>query len=213
MTRGGAAAGCALALALCWWFWLRSPSLPASQADAGSEMDPIALPVEPTDSVAAQPPQRLQLSAAPPQAALAEKAADLAPSADTGRHIDPELEKPHGHPMEIENMRPPIASGPVKELKVKFANESFAGQSRQREAQLTAAVDGAGAPPGLLEQVQCKRSVCRLGMRWTGARMIHYLGVLSDLRDRYDRNLAVNPAIESEADGTRWLDVYVSVAR
>jgi hypothetical protein len=184
------------------FLWLSQTRVEPGEPALRSSLQPLT--TEPQPELTAQPVMRTSPAPAhapSPTPASAEPTDDM-PVAPA---------KPHGHSMELENIPPPGAMGPVRARKERFASESQAASSHARELKLRAAIEDT-APPGLLEDVLCRRTICRVRMDWKAERAIALLSVLSELRGRFDAELGVDEPSALDAAGTRRVEVYLELA-
>lgn len=186
----------AVVIGVCGLLWLSKTRVePGEPAAVSSSVQPV------TTEQAAPKPQVAQQPVMNPSS-------DPTPTAETAEK--PDEPRPQGHAMELENIPPPSAMGRIRERKERFQGESQTQTSRTREAQLTAAIEPV-APPGLLQEVLCRRTVCRMRMEWRADRAIALLSVLSELRSKFDPELGVDEPGAREPNQTRRIDVYLQL--
>jgi hypothetical protein len=113
--------------------------------------------------------------------------------------------------MELENLVPPPAHGPLRAYRVQYGDESPGAGSRQLEAGVRALFDDKDVPSELLDAVQCRRTICKLNVLWTPVYVKSYLVLLQRLRRDYDPELAAEPAANRGADGARAIELYVKL--
>ena len=125
----------------------------------------------------------------------------------------PEDEVVVGHPMALENLRPPPPSGPLRERKLKFASESRGPAAPELEDALGAALHDPDIPRELVRAVQCRRTLCRVDAAWTNRRAIAYVSLYGALlRHEAHGELAVDPTATTDADGERIIQLFVQPA-
>ena len=71
----------------------------------------------------------------------------------------------------------------------------------------------------LLRSVLCRTSVCRIQTRWSPARAQGFMSALMQLvtagtqdQSMFDNRIAISPEVETAADGSRAVEVYVRIA-
>lgn len=160
------------------------------QADPGSSVsaDLEAAPVEPQ-----LPAQAVQAPAPAPE--------PLGPAVPTSPAPPPTSELPR--------MPPPPSMGPVGPLKHRYESESAPGVQPAQQLQLTAAF--AGPVADLLDNVECRRTVCRVRLAWLPKHGFSGMQLLAELRRDFDPNLAVDEAGPSSASGAQSLDVFIDL--
>lgn len=155
---------------------------------------PAPAPLEPSP-VAPAPP------APPAPAAVSE--GDPEPSGEDGD------ETPHTFP-------PPASSGPVDEYKALYERESRDSAAIEFEQEIEAAFRTKNIPPGLLQSVVCRRSVCRVRTRWSQEYAEGFMMALTallivdpegDTAPRFDSILALDPESDP-ADRSQDVAVY-----
>lgn len=184
----------AVVVGVCGWLWLSKTRVePGEPAAVSSSLQAVTTePAASTPHVAQQPVMKPSPDPAP---------ADARPDDPT---------PPQGHAMELENIPPPGAMGRIRERNERFQGESQTQTSSARAAQLKAAIEPV-APPGLLQDVLCRRTVCRVRMEWRADRAIALLSVLSELRSKFDPELGVDEPGALEPNRTRRVDVYLQL--
>ena len=196
-----------LLLAALWTLLIWSPDA-AQQAsehsDAPIEPGPIVT-VAPTDA----PPAAL--APAPAAKPVAPHAAQ-APAEDDEplEPTEPVPAQPPTPRFTLPKLPPPQATGPIAALKVRFGNESPSATSKQVEQQLTAALQRTGPPPHSLEDVVCRRTVCRISWRWKAEHVIPYGQALGALRS-FDAHPGIEGAGAADADNSRPVAIYVDL--
>jgi hypothetical protein len=196
MTTSRVIAALVVVVAVCGVLWLSKTRVEPGEPPAlRSSVQPSTREAEaPRPKLAQQPVLKPSPDATPSNAT--DNTADNAPA--------------QGHAMELEHIPPPHAMGAIRERKTRFADESPAETSPAREAKLKAAIEPV-APPGLLEDTLCRRTICRVRMEWKADRAIALLSVLSELRSKFDPELGVDEPSALEPNGTRRIDVYLQV--
>jgi hypothetical protein len=198
-------AALALTAGLLWWSVISQPRdaeprsrQPSNDTRPSAQLMDAApreqeVPRQPV--VAAEPAKQVALSS-PQQPAEA----PAEPHAET-TEVEP--------PMDRQNMKPPVLRGPVTELKHRFNNESRSSASGQLESQVKALFADPNVPPELLDSVLCRRTVCKINLRWTADRMVGYVYVSGYLRRDFDPQIGVSPALENDASGARPIELYL----
>lgn len=187
-----------LLLAALWTALIWSPESAPSASVATEEPSEPAIAVQ---TPATPPP--------PPPSAAAAKPVSI----QTEEQLEPTEPEPAPQPalgFKLPKLPPPGASGPIAALKVRFGNESPTGTSKQSEQQLTAALQRMGPPPQSLEDVVCRRSVCRVSWRWKAEHVIPYGQALGALRS-FDANPGIDAAGPANADNSRPVAIYVDL--
>jgi hypothetical protein len=195
-----------LLLAAVWALSIWSPSheAPESVGDA-----PVPTAPEPAPMTAEPAP-----SAVPPPAKPEPQVEELDPERERD-HAEAPAEPPKpAWPMygQLPELPPPMASGPVSRLKARFGSESASDASKTNERRLSETVLQTGPPPELLDDVVCRRTVCRISMRWKTERMIPLMQAVGVLRRDYDRNLGTDAPGPLGKDAVRHVDLYVDLA-
>jgi hypothetical protein len=176
-----------LTILLFWWLAMSSPTTsPEVAAAAGSSA--------PAPSEVAASPARV-----PPKIAH--------------RPTNSEVNNPQRTAAEEASARVPKRQGPVAELSQRYASESRAQTSAEDEAQVRAAYVDPAIPPTLLRSVECRRSVCRVELRWRPEHQAGYILGLTRAVSKYVVPVGIKGAGPSEADGHHPVVVYIGLAR
>lgn len=178
------------ALLAIWWLAVSSPESPSDAEDfaaAGS-----AAPVQ---AARAEPP------AAATEAA--EPAAEAKPEPPSAANTPaPDRAKP------VVNALLPQRQGPVDELSKTFASESRGEGSAPEEARVKEAFVDPQIAKALLHSAECRRSVCRLELRWSAERDPGYVLGLTKAVGSFSAPLGVEEPGPADAQGQRPLVVY-----
>lgn len=193
-----------LLLAALWTLLIWSPDAaqqPSDTPDAPLEPGPIVTVVAPTDA----PP-----APAPPAKPVAPHAAQAPADDEQLEPTEPVPAQPPTPRFTLPKLPPPQAAGPIAALKVRFGDESPSATSKQAEQQLTAALQRTGPPPHSLEDVVCRRTVCRISWRWKAEHVIPYGQALGALRS-FDAHPGIEAAGPADADNSRPVAIYVDL--
>ena len=206
MTRSGwIALALATTAAILWLVTSLSTrgDRPAASDSTGVDEPELAPPAEP-EPRADQPAQ-----AAPPTA----PAPAAEPEEQPDEPADPPSQEPPTSPLP-----PPEKSGPVDELKARFASEPRDSAAGTFEKKIEAAFRHDDVPAGLVKSVLCRRTVCRVETSWTPDRAIGFMTGFTrllmtppgaDVPRPFDSNLGISPEGEPDASGVRAVDVYL----
>jgi hypothetical protein len=193
-----------LLLAAVWALSIGSPGheAPVPVVDAPAPSAPQPAPTTPEPAPSAVP------STAKPEPQVEDPEPELDPA-----EAPAESPKP-AWPMygQLPKLPPPEASGPVSRLKARFGSESASDASKTNERRLSETVLQTGPPPELLDDVVCRRTVCRISMRWKAERMIPLMQAIGVLRRDYDPNLGTDAPGPLGADDVRHVDLYIDLA-
>lgn len=212
--------GLPLAVALLWLMLTWEPvdrhvvESVSEEAPADEERQPTP-PQPPEVSVTTARPAAIP-AAAPPAAAPEpeeepEEPEDT-PSSIKLVHIDPQQQDPN-------ELTPPAASGPYKELQTIFESAARDANSSAMESTIESAFKAPEVPEGLLESVVCQGEVCRMRTRWTPKRAGGFMHAMMGLGSMhldedektllFERNYGFGEASERNTNGERYIDVYV----
>ena len=118
----------------------------------------------------------------------------------------------------LAKLPPPEKTGPVDALKARFDAEPRESAARTIEKQIEAAFDSTDVPVGLLENVICHSTVCRVRARWRPDRAIGFMSAFTRLLmvlpggsvpRTFDSNLGILPIGTGEGD-EHPLEVYIA---
>lgn len=185
-----------LLLAALWTVLIWSPEA-AQPASSTHDVE-----IEPAPTAPAPPAATL------PQPIAAAKQPTQARDDEDPDPAVPEPPVPSAPGFKLPKLPPPEAKGPVSALKLRFGNESASASSKQHEQQLTEALQRTGPPPQSLEDVVCRRSVCRISWRWKAEHVIPFGQALGALQ-RFDANPGIDAAGPANADNSRPVAIYV----
>lgn len=151
-----------------------------------------------------------------PRAPAAVIAPEPAPSAASEPQAEPpEAPAPEVHATrlpQIMDMPPPQAQGPIRALKLRFGSESASDSSRANEAKVKTTFTHFDPPPELLEDIVCRRSVCRITTRWRQDRALAFTIGLNELRREFDPNLGIDQPGPPDGERFRRIEVYLDLA-
>ena len=187
------------ALLAIWWLAMSAPEDPSEVEDfaaAGAPASPTR--EEPAEAPRDEPPKAEK--AAQPSEPVAPAAAPADPAA-------PDRAKP----TVIAVL--PQRQGPVDELSNTFASESRGEGSAPEEARVKEAFVDPQIAKALLHSVECRRSVCRLELRWSPERDPGYVLGLTKAVGNFSSPLGVDEPGPADAQGQRPLVVYFGLAR
>lgn len=120
--------------------------------------------------------------------------------------------------VDMANLPPPSASGPVIELQKEFESGARDASSAALEERITSAFKLQHVAPELLDSAVCHGSTCRVRTRWTSARAGGFAVAMTTLASQlsgeegsaplFDRNFGLGQASERNSNGERSIDVY-----
>jgi len=181
-----------------WWLAVSTPEDPSEGEDfaaAGAPASPT--PTEPAQAPAAHAEQpKTEEAAEPPGTPAA--TAPITPA--------PDRAKP------TVNAVLPQRQGPVDDLSNTFASESRGEGSAPEEARVKEAFVDPQIPKSLLHSVECRRTVCRLELRWSPERDPGYVLGLTKAVGSFSAPLGVEEPGAADAQGQRPLTVYFGLA-
>jgi type IV secretory pathway VirB10-like protein len=197
--------GLAAAAGIVWILWAWSPSLEEeAEAPADFAEDAAPAPVytaapeplaKPSPSTPAPTPQ--------PQQPEPQPDSESEPAASVERIPTP-------HPMSLDQTKPPEQSGPLAELKHRYASESRSAESAATEAKLQDLLaEARNVPSELVQGISCRRSVCKLELHWTARRRLGFVVVLESFKHMYNQRVAVDPPAGHSEDGTYVTTLYL----
>jgi hypothetical protein len=103
---------------------------------------------------------------------------------------------------------PPQAQGPVERLKQQFASEPRDSGANAIESRVQAAFRDPTIPPSVLAAVLCRKTICKLEIRWTEDHNTAYMLGLSRLLPDLSTDLAITPAGPRDGSGAIPVEVY-----
>jgi hypothetical protein len=106
-------------------------------------------------------------------------------------------------------MPAPTVTGPVSALKHRYESESAPDSPPPQQQQLTAAFTGEAAD--LLDNVECRRTVCRVRLAWLPKHGFSGMQLLAELRRDFDPNLGIAEAGPSSPAGAQPVDVFIDL--
>jgi hypothetical protein len=189
----------ALALIAVWWLAMSPvppPQEPAAVSGRGAMPIRAVAPVAGQAAIAHAEPAEEPSPAATAQAPSA--ATQDAPSARDDRGTS----TPHA--------TAPMRQGPVEELAKRFAGESRGATSDADDKRVREAFTDPTIPPALLHSAECRRSVCRVELRWSTQTDVGYVLGLTRAVGSFSAALGIEGAGEPDAEGVRPLVVYFS---
>ena len=177
-----------------------------------------------------EPPAATPVVAAPAEPApkpTQEPAVEPAPTPEETTEEALEGEPPSGiqlvhapkEDVDMANLPPPSASGPLKALEEEFESGARDAQSSQLEDKIGEAFKSQHVPPELLESAVCHGSTCLVRTRWTPERAGGFMIAFTTLAVQtvgedgttpiFERNFAIGQASERNSNGERSIDVYL----
>jgi hypothetical protein len=219
-----------LAAVACLWLLLtwepvsrEAPELSTADTEA-----PEAAPAPPP-SAALPPPlpsnQEPAVAQAPSPAAAHEEPAPPAAAptepdnADPLRHGSIPLVPADPRELNVADIPPPSASGPLEQLQKQFESGSRDAASTAMEQSVQEAFKLTGVAPELLESAVCQGEICRVRTRWTPERASGFTVAFSTLAlnlpgvdgtsAMFEKNFALGPASDRNSNGERTIDVYL----
>jgi hypothetical protein len=190
------------ALLVAWLTWAWSPAREEPSAPPTPDA-PVAL--APQISAPSPKPERAPV----PDPEPAAPTTTYAPNPDPNPEITPPERIPTPHPMSLDQTRPPEAFGALSELKHQYESESRGATSAAAEAHLRELTTQVNIPKELVQDISCRRKLCKIDMHWLPRRRIGFSVVVESLKNMYERRVAVEPALEKSDDGTYVTHVYV----
>lgn len=189
-------AALAAVLLAIWWLAVSTPEDPSEAEEFAAAGAPSAAP-EPVQTQAArvEPPDPKEPAEPPSAPAVAD--APL-PAQD--------------RPKPAINAVLPQRQGPVDELSKTFASESRGEGSAPEEARVKEAFVDPQISKALLHSVECRRSVCRLELRWSPERDPGYVLGLTKAIGSFSAPLGVEAPGPADEQGQRPLTVYFGLS-
>jgi len=202
--RGLMVLGLVGALSIAWLTWAWSPG-ELAQAPSASDAEEDVRPAAPAPPVLPAPAPAPVAKPNPPAPAAPLPAAAEEPLAQPERIPTP-------HPMSLDQTKPPESSGPLAELKARYASESRGADSSATEAKLRQLIsDARNVPSELVQGISCRRSVCKLELQWTARRRIGFAVVLGSFKEMYNQRVAVEAPSGRAEDGTYLTMLYLQL--
>lgn len=180
-----------------WWLAVSSPEEPSEAEDFAAAGAVAAPTLEPAQAPAVHAEQPKADEAAEP-AAVDPAAPAPAPTPD--------------RPKPTVNAVLPQRQGPVDELSNSFASESRGEGSAPEEARVKEAFVDPQIAKALLHSVECRRTVCRLELRWSPERDPGYVLGLTKAVGSFSSPLGVEAPGPADAQGQRPLTVYFGLS-
>lgn len=188
-------AACAVWLSLVW-----SPEVEAPPA-ANEAAEPEALELKQPEPVAEVAHRAVELQASAPKERPA-------PAPDASLLEKPER-IPTPHPMSLDQSKPPEQYGALAELKKQYETESRGEESSETEAGLRALINTPNIPAELVQDITCRRSLCKIEAHWTPRRRIGFAVLLESFKQMYSQRVAVEPALGQAADSSYVTTLYM----
>lgn len=202
MSTGVKIALLALALIVVWWVAMSPvPERHDHAAVSGSVAMPIRA-VAPLAGKAAAAPAHVEEPEPPEHEEPNQPAPSRAPEAPSAATAEPAA------PANL-----PTRQGPLEELVERFANESRGPNSDADDARVREAFSDPAIPSTLLQSAECRRTVCRVALRWTPETDAAYVLGLTRAVGTFSAAVAIEGAGQPESDGTRPLVVLFSLTR
>ena len=185
------------AACVVWLSWVVSPEIeeqPAENETAAIEAPPAAPVAKPA------PPEPVRPQQPAPQSAEPEPSAEAEP---------PPERIPTPHPMSLDQTKPPEQYGALAELKKQYESESRDDTSSETEAGLRALIKTPNIPSELVQDITCRRRLCKIEAHWTPRRRIGFAVLLESSKNLYNQRVAVEPAAGQSADGSYVTTLYI----
>jgi hypothetical protein len=99
--------------------------------------------------------------------------------------------------------------GPVEEYRSAFEREPRGSGNAALESEIRAAFTRPGAPAGLLGAALCRKTICKVEVRWSPDRTGEYVAAMTLLSPNFDREIAVVSHPKANKDDLRVIDVYM----
>ncbi|HKU37680.1 MAG TPA: hypothetical protein VJR89_06020 [Polyangiales bacterium] len=99
--------------------------------------------------------------------------------------------------------------GPVAEYRALFQSEPRDSDAAEIEGKLRGSFLDSDGAPDLIKSVICKRTVCRLEMRWSMERMRPYAAGLNRANQLVELQKALSPVSAADSQGIRLVEVYL----
>jgi hypothetical protein len=149
-----------------------------------------------TASAGAERPERA-LSAGPSATPAPEQEAAPAPPEGAARPA-----------AQQESSGPLRASGPIEEMKARFQSDPRDPRAHDYEQLIRRTFREKDIPEALLASALCKKSVCRVSLRWAPDRHMGTMEGLTRLVSSFDEQVAFDPAATAKPSGETDVDVY-----
>jgi hypothetical protein len=185
------------ALLAIWWLAVSSPESPSDLEDFAAAGAGAPLPVQAAAEAKPAPTAEAPVTA--------QEGEPEPPSAAST--VSPDRAKP------AVNAMLPLRQGPVDELSKTFASESRGEGSAPEEARVKEAFVDPQIAKALLHSAECRRTVCRLELRWSPERDPGYVLGLTKAVGSFSAPLGVEEPGPADAQGQRPLVVYFGLAR
>lgn len=204
MSTGVKVALLGLVLIAVWWLAISPVPERHDAADDAAVSGRVAMPVR------AVAPLAGKAAAAP-----AEPPEPTANTMNTAKEEAPEAPNapsaPEPEPAVQANL--PTRQGPLEELVERFASESRGPNSDADDLRVRNAFTDPEIPATLLQSAECRRTVCRVTLRWTPETDAAYVLGLTRAVGTFSAAVAIEGAGQPESDGTRPLVVLFSLTR
>jgi|GEM_PF-3313751 len=207
--RGMVVLGLVATVFIAWLSWAWSPSVDQDdQTDEPIARDEAGEAAPAPTSVVSQAPAAPVAKVSLP----APKAPAPAPEAPDASLLHQPERIPTPHPMSLDQTKPPEQSGPLAELKNQYASESRSADSSATESKLRGLIaESRNVPSELVQNISCRRSVCKLDLQWTARRRIGFAVVSGSFKQMYNQRVAVEAPSGRADDGTYPTTLYLQV--
>jgi hypothetical protein len=199
VSRNAVALGAVIAVGALLWL-VMAWHAPGGDEDVPVSLEPMDTPVAPLVAPAAPPPSTPAEPAPPPPP-------EAVPEQPSEAKADPDAPAPAPAQRVLEEQ---ITGdqGPVQEFRSQYALETRSSDSPQIEAHLRNAFYDP-RDPDLIKSISCRKSICKLEMQWSMARMRTYVRGLTRIGNGFERRYALSPITEPDANGMRTVEVYM----
>jgi hypothetical protein len=183
------------AACVVWLSWVVSPEVeepPAVIAAAEPAPTPVVASTKPAPAQPQPAPQTVEPEPSAPEETKPERI-------------------PTPHPMSLDQSKPPEQFGELAELKKQYASESRDDKSSTTEAALRKLIDTPNIPSELVQDITCRRDLCKIEAHWTPRRRIGFAVLLESSKNLYSQRVAVEPARGPSPDGSYLTTLYIRV--
>ncbi len=103
--------------------------------------------------------------------------------------------------------------GPVAEYRAQFERDTRGSDAAPLENRVREAFQASKEAPDLVKSVLCKKTVCKIEMRWSNERMRPYIAGLTRVwyGEKFARTPALSPVGEKGKDGLQIVEVYLRI--
>jgi hypothetical protein len=187
----------ALLLVIAGLWWAAATSGDSDRAPATSETAPAVPPAPVSTSPTPTPSEPSRPVATPPPTAAPNPPPAPAPPPTAAAEL-PAVNVP---------VPPPERQGPFDRLKEQFASEPRDSAAQGIESHIQEAFRDPAIPPGVLTSVLCRKTVCKLQVRWTEEHNTAWMLGLTKLMPDLSTDLAFSPG-SRDSSGNVPIEVY-----